>query len=259
MAARHSSRARLVPAVAYYRMSSDRQEASIAEQREAVERYAAEHGYRIVREYIDEGISGDATERRKQFQAMHKAACNGRDFEAILVWDQDRFGRFDSMEAGYWVHPLRQAGVKLVSVGDGVVSWDDFTGRVIYSIKAEGKHQFLRDLSRNTLRGKLAAAKQGYWLSKPPFGYRLASDAAGNRKRCRLVLGDDSEVATVRRMYSLYLSGLSIRSIAHLTPSRRLSCSTTSSPPCKRMCWHRTMSNGSRQRSKDNFQRRLTK
>lgn len=223
MAARHSSRAGLVPAVAYYRMSSDRQEASIADQREAVQRYAADHGYRIIREYIDEGISGDATERRTQFQAMHKAACNGRDFEAILVWDQDRFGRFDSMEAGYWVHPLRLAGVKLVSVGDGVVSWDDFTGRVIYSIKAEGKHQFLRDLSRNTLRGKLAAAKQGYWLSKPPYGYRLASDGGGtgSRKRCRLVLGDESEVATVRRMYSLYLAGQSIRSIAHLLTQER--------------------------------------
>ena len=230
MAARHSSRAGLVPAVAYYRMSSDKQEASIGDQRNAVERYAVEHGYDIIREYIDEGISGDATERRTQFQAMHKAACNGRGFEAILVWDQDRFGRFDSMEAGYWVHPLRLAGVKLVSVGDGVVSWDDFTGRVIYSIKAEGKHQFLRDLSRNTLRGKLAAAKQGYWLSKPPYGYRLASDAAGtgSRKRCRLVLGDESEVATVRRMYSLYLSGQSIRSIAHLLTQERAGGATWS-------------------------------
>ena len=183
MAARHSKRAGLVPAVAYYRMSSDKQEASIGEQREAVERYALEHGYRIVREYIDEGISGDATERRTQFQAMHKAACNGRDFSAILVWDSDRFGRFDSLESGYWVHPLRQAGVKLVTVNEGVVDWSDFTGRVMHSIKAEGKHQFLHDLSRNTLRGKLAAAKQGYWLGKPPFGFRLERDADGTEKR----------------------------------------------------------------------------
>ena len=41
----------LVPAVAYYRMSSDKQEASIPEQREAVQAYAKAHGYRIVREY----------------------------------------------------------------------------------------------------------------------------------------------------------------------------------------------------------------
>jgi site-specific DNA recombinase len=205
-------------AVAYYRMSSDKQVASIPEQREAVTRYAREHGYRIVREFCDEGISGDDTKHRLQFQAMHKVACHGRDFDAILVWDSDRFGRFDSLESGYWVHPLRQAGVKLVTVNEGPINWDDFTGRVMHSIKAEGKHQFLHDLSRNTMRGKLAAAKQGYWLSKPPFGYRLESDATSTdkRKRCRLALGDPQEVATVRRIFALYLQGQSIRSIAHL-------------------------------------------
>ena len=216
MAKRQSTRTGTILAVAYYRMSSDKQEASIGDQRTAVERYAIEHGYHIVREYIDEGISGDATERRTQFQAMHKAACNGRDFAAILVWDIDRFGRFDSMEAGYWVHPLRRAGVKLVSVADGVVGWDDFTGRVMYSIKAEGKHQFLRDLSRNTMRSKLAAALQGYWLGKVPFGYRLKSDAtaSGRRKRSRLVLSDAAVVDTVRQIFALYLRGHSLRAIA---------------------------------------------
>src|SRR6478672_3470298 len=82
----------LIPAVAYYRMSSEKQVASIPEQREAVARYAHDHGYHIIREYYDEGISGDDTKHRRQFQAMHKAACSGRDFGAILVWDSDRFG-----------------------------------------------------------------------------------------------------------------------------------------------------------------------
>jgi site-specific DNA recombinase len=218
MAVRNLNLHCLIPAVAYYRMSSDKQVATIPEQREAVLRYAREHGYHIVREYIDEGISGDDTKHRLQFQAMHKAACNDRDFDVILVWDSDRFGRFDSLESGYWVHPLRQAGVKLVTVNEGLVDWSDFTGRVMHSIKAEGKHQFLHDLSRNTLRGKLDAAKQGYWLSRAPFGYRLESDASSTdkRKRCRLVLGDQQDVATVQRIFALYLQGLSIRSIAHL-------------------------------------------
>jgi DNA invertase Pin-like site-specific DNA recombinase len=80
-------------------MSTDKQEASIPAQREAVAKYAAANGYTIVREYADEAVSGDATERRHGFLAMHKAACNGRDFNAILVWDSDRFGRFNSVEA----------------------------------------------------------------------------------------------------------------------------------------------------------------
>ena len=98
---------RLIPAVVYYRMSTDKQDASITQQRIAVEKYAKEHGYRIVREYIDEGISGDATEKRFEFQRMIRDASGGT-FQAIIVWDQDRFGRFDSIEAGHWIHPLRQ-------------------------------------------------------------------------------------------------------------------------------------------------------
>ena len=96
-------------AVAYLRMSDKKQDKSIPAQREEIERYARAHGYTIIRWYVDEGISGDDTKHRLQFQTMHKAACHGRDFDAILVWDSDRFGRFDSLESGYWVHPLRQA------------------------------------------------------------------------------------------------------------------------------------------------------
>jgi site-specific DNA recombinase len=116
MAARHSSRPGLVPAVAYLRRSTNRQEKSLDDQRTEIEHYAVARGYQILRWYKDDGISGDSTERRKGFLTLHQTACNGRDCDVILVWDQDRFGRFDSVEAGYWIHPLRKAGVKLVSV-----------------------------------------------------------------------------------------------------------------------------------------------
>src|SRR5947209_4391932 len=91
--------------VAYYRMSDDKQEASIPAQRAEVQAYAAKHGYRIIREYVDKGISGDATEQRLEFQQMLRDATDKGDFQAVLCWDQDRFGRFDPLEAGYWIKP----------------------------------------------------------------------------------------------------------------------------------------------------------
>lgn len=188
MAKRQSTRAGSVPAVAYLRRSTSRQEKSLEDQRSEIERYAAANGYHIVRWYQDDGISGDATERRDGFLAFHKAACNGRDFDAVIVWDQDRFGRFDSMEAGYWIHPLRKAGVRLVSVTEGPINWDDFTGRVMYSLKQEGKHQFLRDLSRNVSRGQISNAQKGHLCGQSaPYGYdRMLIDEAGtHRQRIR--------------------------------------------------------------------------
>lgn len=122
----------MIRSVGYLRRSTDKQEQSLDDQRREIERYAARNGYSVVRWFQDDGISGDDTERRAGFQSMHKEACNGRDFDAILCWDQDRFGRFNSMEAGYWIHPLMKAGVKLVTVTEGPIQRNDFTGRMMY-------------------------------------------------------------------------------------------------------------------------------
>ena len=110
MANKHSTRDGAIRAVAYIRRSTQKQEQSLADQRREIERYAKQYGIRILRWFEDDGISGDATEKRAGFQAMHHEATNGRDFDVILCWDQDRFGRFNSLEAGYWIHPLMKAG-----------------------------------------------------------------------------------------------------------------------------------------------------
>lgn len=197
-----------IPAAAYYRMSSDKQEASIPAQRAAVERYAEEHGYRIVCEHTDAAVSGDATEKRLGFQRMIADSERG-DFQVVLCWDQDRFGRFDPLEAGYWIKPLRDHGVRLVTIAQGEIDWDDFAGRLIYTVAQEAKNSYLSDLSRNVLRGQAASAQKGVWLSgRPPFGYAV------DRETKKLMLGDDQSHEIVRSIFRSYLEGHSLRAIA---------------------------------------------
>ncbi len=210
------------PAVAYLRRSTNRQERSLDDQRREIEVYAQQHGYRILRWYTDSGISGDATERRLEFLAMHKAATSARDFDVILCWDYSRFGRFDSIEAGRWIHPLRQAGVKLVTVAEGVVDWDCFTGRIMNALHAEGKHSFLTDLSRNVARSLSGIAKEGFLCGQAaPYGFdRMLLDERGDHRqrirtgekfskargwRTTLVPSDDAlKVATVQWLFKQY-------------------------------------------------------
>ena len=46
-----------------------------------------------------------------------------------------------------------------------------FASRMVYTIKQEGKHQFLIDLSRNTARGQITTAKAGYLTGQAaPYG-----------------------------------------------------------------------------------------
>jgi DNA invertase Pin-like site-specific DNA recombinase len=186
-------------AVTYLRKSTDRQEASIPDQRDAVAKLAKQRGYTIVREYKDEGISGDDTERRLDFLRMLDDAKQLGDFDCVLCWDQDRFGRFDPLEAGYWVKPLRDRAIYLETVGQGRIDWEDFAGRIIYAVQQEGKHAFLRDMSRAVTRGMLAKALRGEWLGgKAPYGYRLNDHK-------RLEPGDPALVETVRWLFREYL------------------------------------------------------
>lgn len=210
-----------VPAVGYVRMSSDKQDASPKQQRQEIQKLADREGYVIVRWYEDLAISGDDTGRRINFQQMIHDAAELRDFKAILCWDQDRFGRFDSLEAGRWIDPLRKARVALVTVAQGRIDWNSFTGRLMYTIVQEGKHQYLVDLSRNVLRGRIESAKRGSLVVQPAYGYdRVFYDANGAFAR-RVPYGekfnrpegwtvtlepteDAEKIATIRWLFDTY-------------------------------------------------------
>lgn len=195
-------------AVLYLRMSSSKQEQSIPAQRSELIAYAKKRMYTVIREYVDEAISGDDTARRTDFLRMREDAQTA-DFEVVLCWDQDRFGRFDPIEGGYWITPFRQAGVRLETIAQGKINWDDFAGRLLYLIQQEGKHAYLRDLSRNTVRGHLATAKAGRVAGgSPPYSYRIQNGV--------LVIVE-KEAAIVRLIFSEYLKPMaSLRSVASM-------------------------------------------
>lgn len=182
---------RTKPAVGYIRMSTDKQEESPEQQRAEVIKLADKHGFRIIRWYQDDAISGAKTRQRKQFLKMISDATDLADFDPILCWDQDRFGRFDSLEAGEWISPLRRAGVELICVVQGRINWEDFAGRMIYQITQEGKHRYLVDLSRNALRGMIHYAKNGNVMGMPtPYGYDRVYFDENGKEMCRIERGE---------------------------------------------------------------------
>ena len=101
-----------IPAVAYLRRSTDKQEQSLGDQRLEVSRYAEEHGYHVIREYVDDAISGTSAEERPDFQRMIADAQAG-DFQAVIVWNSDRFSRGDVTETEHYRYLPRQAGVSV--------------------------------------------------------------------------------------------------------------------------------------------------
>jgi DNA invertase Pin-like site-specific DNA recombinase len=206
-------------AILYLRMSSAKQDKSIAAQRDELLRLAKSKGYKIIREYLDEAISGDATEKRDGFLRLREDCENGPDFSTILVWNEDRFSRNDPLELGWWIKPIRDSGVVL-ETPTGRVDWDSLGGRLLYLISQEMRHDYLRQLSRNVARGHLAAAKKGTTGTggASPFGYKSIDGA---------VVLDPIQAETVRRIFLEYLKpGSSLRSVVNLLNGERILSST---------------------------------
>jgi site-specific DNA recombinase len=187
-------------------MSTDKQETSPQQQREAIENLAETHGYTITAKYQDLGISGDATNKRVGFKQLI-ADGSAKQFDTVLCWDQDRFGRFDLIEAGRWIEPLRNAGVSLHTVTGGKVDWLSLTGQLGYMASQLGKAQYLRDLSSNVRRGQDRVEKLGKWTrGYAPFGYTVDDDG-------KLIPADSREVRLLKSIFERYAAGSSYREV----------------------------------------------
>lgn len=211
-----------IPAVAYLRMSGKKQDTSIEQQREQIEKWATERGYRIIRWYIDEGKSGSkATEKRVAFLGMiHDAEAVG-DFEVILCLDNSRFGRLDTYEGAIYKLRLRDCGVSLDTVLDGPSDWESEAGQIIDTVHTVKNSAYSRLLGQKSLKGRIEATKKGKPTGgRPPYGMkRLVTDDEGGqhtidrassfqtppRWQVTYIPGDHDEIKIVRWLHQQYL------------------------------------------------------
>ena len=211
-----------ISAVAYLRKSTkgevngkERQEKSIPAQRREIAALAREHGYKIIREYEDAGVSGWKRDgQRPGFDQMMKDARENRDFDVILCDDMDRLTRADIFAAMSDFSMLGQSGVELIHC----VNQGDFRPNQQHSLidflklalEANPGNDFSRKISRRVAVARRNAAQQGRRMGGPvPFG--MSSDGDGGLKP-----GNRKDVKTIRRIFDEYVNqAKSINEIAY--------------------------------------------
>ena len=100
---------------------------SISHQKQMLEEFARRNNLPNPRHFTDDGVSGTRFDR-PGFLAMMEEVEAGR-VEAIVIKDMSRLGR-DYLKVGQVMEILRQRGVRLIAINDGVDSLkgdDDFT------------------------------------------------------------------------------------------------------------------------------------
>ena len=223
-----------IPAVAYYRMSTDKQETSIGFQKTQVEARFKDR-YQVVEEYLDEGKSGSKnTKKRTGFLGMIEDLCHGKHkgkVKVVLCLDLSRFGRLDTITGAEYKKSLRRAGVRLETVNEGIIDWSTMTGRIMDSVLSESHNAFALLVGKKGLEGRIAKTKAGQFNGgSVPYGcFKHVMDDQGNElviKRTNkfakpkswkgvLIPGDTEEVEAIRWLYEQFdVRDVSFRQLA---------------------------------------------
>lgn len=185
-------------AVTYERASTDIQENSVTDQRSEIARFAERNGYKIIKHYTDDGISGANASKRPEFLRMIDESVNG-GFCAVLVYDSSRFAR-NLMEFLAYKKILQENNVKLISVTEPQI--DDDMALFYDAITGASNEMYLRKLSREVKRGLRERSFRGNYTGYAPYGYDKV-------KHEDLFVINEVEAGFVKYMYEAILEGLS--------------------------------------------------
>jgi DNA invertase Pin-like site-specific DNA recombinase len=210
-------------AVEYVRMSTEHQQYSTENQRDAIQKYAAQHGISINRTYGDAGKSGLRLSGRDALQQLLAVVQSGEaDFGAILVYDVSRWGRFqDADESAYYEYICKRHNIQVHYCAEAFTNDNSPTATIIKSVKRAMAGEYSRELSVKVFAGQCRLIELGY-RQGGLAGYglrRMLIDQKGDQKgilkrgehkslqtdRVILVPGPPEEIATVQRIYRLFV------------------------------------------------------
>ena len=168
-----------------------------------LEDYAAQPGFPNTVHFTDDGISGTCFDRPGFLEMMKEV--NAGKVAYLLVKDMSRLGR-DYLKVGQIMEILRQKGVRLIAINDGVDSSrgdDDFT-----PFRNIMNEYYARDTSRKIRSTFQTKGKTGKHLTGTViYGYLW------NETRDQWIV-DEETAPIVKRIYAMTIEGLGPYQIA---------------------------------------------
>lgn len=228
-----------IRAAQYVRMSTEHQKYSTDNQSSAIRRYADARGFEIIKTYADEGKSGLRLLGRDALQMLLGDIEEGRaDFEAILVYDVSRWGRFqDPDEAAAIELRCKRRGIRVHYCAEQFENDGSIGSSIVKTVKRAMAGEYSRELSIKVFAGQSHLIRLGF-RQGGAAGFalrRMLVDQHGNAKgelargehksiatdRVVLVPGPAHEIEIVREVYREFVEkGRSEREIAGLLNGR---------------------------------------
>ncbi len=204
-------------------MSTEHQKYSTENQAEIIAQYAARRGFEIVDTYQDSGKSGLRLEGRLSLQQLIADVRSGRaDFQAILVYDVSRWGRFqDTDESAYYEFICREAGITVQYCAEQFENDGSLSATIIKSMKRAMAGEYSRELSVKVFTGQCRLIRLGF-RQGGAAGFGLRRYLVDEHRQQKTVLnhgeqkslqtdrvilkpGPPEEVEVVRRLYRMFV------------------------------------------------------
>jgi DNA invertase Pin-like site-specific DNA recombinase len=190
-----------VRGVMYIRMSTEHQQYSPENQRDVMAAYAAQRGIAVVGTYSDGGKSGLLGDRRDALQRLIQDATGpDRSFDAILVYDVSRWGRFQhSDQHAYYEYLCWKAGVQVHYCAEQFRNDGSMSDVLMKGIKRVMAGEYSRELSAKVFQGQCRLIELGF-RQGGTAGYglrRVLVDHTGTVKGT-LVMGEHKSIQTDR-------------------------------------------------------------
>jgi len=155
--------------------------------------------------YTDEGISATNTRHREGFKQMVADALAGK-IDLIITKSVSRFAR-NTVDSLTTVRKLKEKGIEVYFEKENIWTLDS-KGELLITIMSSLAQEESRSISENTTWGhrkRFADGKVSFAYSRF-LGYDKGPDGS--------IVVNEGEAETVRKIYRLFLNGLSFHSIA---------------------------------------------
>lgn len=184
----------MTQAIGYVRCSTDKQDMSLEQQREKLQAFAASRGWMLDQIYMDNAISGSDMDRPGLADMVRRVESDASVY-AVITWDRNRLARpKDAIDGVVLERRILKAGKRVFYVSTNQEAGRSFSDSITSLVENHQNGDYLRKLSRDTVRGVVSRVKRGRWPGGPiPFGFdRLFVDASGAPRKIVRQLNDRS-------------------------------------------------------------------
>jgi site-specific DNA recombinase len=191
-------------AAIYARVSTEKQEKekTIEYQIEELRGFCKKNGFLIVREYIDDGWSGETLARPALDQLRDDASK--RLFDVVCIHSPDRLAR-KFIYQGLVIEELKKNGVEVIFLNKQIS--DTPEDQLLLGIEGLIAEYEKAKILERTRRGRLHKARSGKIVGgTPPLGYTYVKDKG--------YVVDEEEAEIVRLIFNLYIQLGSVRAVA---------------------------------------------